>query len=372
VPTNALGDMRKSAAADQPAWARAVRSEVSRSELTRFATQALQSVGVPLAPARTTASVLVLADARAHPSHGVSRLAQYVRLVESGSVNARPNPHIVGRRVALELWDADHALGPVIGYRVIDGLVRRARRTGIAAAIVRNAGHFGIAGAYVLRAMDQGMLGMPPTGGATPVLGTNPLAIGASDGQGRGFLLDMATSVVAVGKVEVAARRGVPIPQGWALDRHGRPTTDAGRALEGMMLPLGGGQETGGYKGYGLAAAVDLLTGVLGDGAWASGVAGMWDTGTPSTVAQAFLVLDPAAFGSVGSFQARLRSWRGEVTGSPRQVVAEPILMAGEREWEADELQRERVRLDPGIAAGLGRLAADLGLRRQWSRLMRT
>ena len=136
------------------------------------------------------------------------------------------------------------------------------------------------------------------------------------------------------------------------------------------MLPLGGGQETAGYKGYGLAAAVDLLTGVLGDGAWASGVAGMWDTGTPSTVAQAFLVLDPAAFGPVGSFQARLRSWRGEVTGSLRQVVTEPILMAGEREWEADELQRDRVRLDPGIAAGLGRLAVDRGLRRQWLRLM--
>jgi LDH2 family malate/lactate/ureidoglycolate dehydrogenase len=324
--------------------------------------------------------VLVLADARGHPSHGCSRLAQYIRLVASGSINARPVPRIVARRAALELWDADRALGPVIGYRIVDRLVRRARRTGIAAAVVRDAGHFGIAGAYPLRAMEQGVIGiavcngsptMAPTGGRVASLGTNPLAIGVPDGTGRGFLLDMATSVVAVGKIEIAARRGQRIPSGWALDRDGCPTTDPARALEGMMLPLGGGPDTSGFKGYGLAAAIDLLTGVLGDGGFASSVAGMWDTGSPTSVGQAFLVLDPAAFGPVGAFHDRVRAWRNEITGVERQPGVERILLAGDREWDADERQQERVSIDPGVIDGLAQVAVAQGIRSAWTRLMR-
>ena len=266
-------------------------------------------------------------------------------------------------------------MGPVIGMRMVDRMVRRARRTGIAAAVVRDAGHFGIAGAYAIRAMGQQMLGivmctgsptMAPTGGRSALLGTNPVAIGAPDGEGRGFLLDMATSVVAVGKVEVAARRGVPIPDGWALDDHGQPTTDPHAALAGVMLPLGGEAETGGYKGYGLSAAVDLLTAVLGGGSSLAAVAGMWDNGRPSTISQTYLVIDPTALGDLAAFQARLRAWHAELIAAPRRPGVAAIHVAGDLEWDADERQRDRVRLVPDVAMDLARLAQETGLQRWW------
>jgi LDH2 family malate/lactate/ureidoglycolate dehydrogenase len=360
-----------------PAWAIPAEPVVDRAALLAFVGACFRSAGVRASDARLTADVLVLADARGHPSHGVSRLRQYLRLVESGSVSPRPDVRVLERRAATELWDADHALGPAVAHRAMERAIRRARRTGIAAVVVREAGHFGIAGAYALRAMDAGLCAIatcngtpiiPPTGARSPALGTNPLAIGVPDGTGRGFLLDMATSVVAGGKVEVAARRGLPIPAGWALDADGRPTTDATAALAGMMLPLGGLAETSGYKGYGLAAAIDLLTGVLGGGAFGLSVAGMWDTGHPSTIGQLLIAVDPAAFGDVAAFHARVTAWRAEMTGRPRQDGVEEILVPGDKEWRADEAQRERVRLVPEVIEDLARLAVERDLLRAWRR----
>jgi len=358
-----------------PAWALPAEPVVDRAALLRFTTACFRSAGVRAADATATADVLVLADARGHPSHGVSRLRQYLRLVDAGSVSPRPRVTVTSRRTAIELWDADHALGPAVAHRAMQRAIRRARRTGIAAIVVHEAGHFGIAGAYALRAMDAGMCAIatcngtpiiPPTGARQPALGTNPLAIGVPDGTGRGFLLDMATSVVAGGKVEVAARRGVPIPEGWALDADGRPTTDAVAALKGMMLPLGGAAETSGYKGYGLAAAIDLLTGVLGGGAFGLSVAGMWDTGHPSTIGQLLLAIDPSAFGDRDAFFARVRAWRAEMTSRARQDGVDEILVPGDKEWRADERQRERVELVPAVLEDLAQLAVERRLVRAW------
>jgi LDH2 family malate/lactate/ureidoglycolate dehydrogenase len=376
MPVGALVDVGPGTG-EVPAWAVPAEPVVDRAALLRFVAACFRSAGVVAADARLTADVLVLADARGHPSHGVSRLRQYLRLVDSGSVSGRPAVRVLDRRTALERWDADHALGPAVAHRAMGWAIRRARRTGIAAVVVKEAGHFGIAGAYVLRAMDAGMCAIavcngtpiiPPTGARAPALGTNPLAVGVPDGEGRGFLLDMATSVVAGGKVEVAARRGLPIPPGWALDAEGRPTTDATAALAGMMLPLGGPAETSGYKGYGLAAAIDLLTGVLGGGASASSVAGMWDTGHPSTIGQLLVAVDPGAFGDPEAFFARVKAWRAEMVGRPRQAGVDEILVPGDKEWRADDAQRDRVRLVPEVVEDLARLAVERRLLRAWRR----
>ncbi len=374
MPVGALVDVGPGEGA-VPAWAVPAEPVVDRAALLGFVATCFRSAGVRGSDALLTAEVLVLADARGHPSHGVSRLRQYLRLVESGSVSPRPRVIVTARRAAMERWDADHALGPAVAHRAMERAIRRARTTGIAAVVVHEAGHFGIAGAYVLHAMDAGMCAIatcngtpiiPPTGARQPALGTNPIAIGVPDGQGRGFLLDMATSVVAGGKVEVAARRGVPIPAGWALDADGRPTTDAVAALQGMMLPLGGLAETSGYKGYGLAAAIDLLTGVLGGGAFGLSVAGMWDTGHPSTIGQLLLAIDPSAFGPLDDFHARVGAWREEMTSRARQDGIDEILVPGDKEWRADERQRERVALVPEVIEDLARLAAERRLLRAW------
>ena len=352
---------------------------VDRGALRAYAAAALRSSGARTRDATLTADTLVLADARGHPSHGVSRLRQYLRLVGGGAIDPRARHTVVARRAALELWDAQRGLGPAVGHRAMARAVSRARSTGMASVVVRGAGHFGIAGAYVLRAMEAGLVGVtlgnaspgvPPTGSRAPGLGTNPIAIGAPDGAGHGFLLDMATSVVALGKVEVARRTGRPIPGGWAVDAAGRPTTDPEAALAGMMLPLGGRRETSGYKGYGLAAAVDLLSGVLGGGTFALEVGGLWDTHAPASGSQLHLAIDPAALGDVAAFGARLRAWRDELKSLPRAPDAHEILVAGELEWRADERQAERVDLLPEVIRDLATLAVELRLLRSWKRVV--
>jgi LDH2 family malate/lactate/ureidoglycolate dehydrogenase len=240
--------------------------------------------------------------------------------------------------------------------------------------VVRDAGHYGIAGAYVLRAMAAGLIGLstcnaeprvPPTGAAAPGMGTNPIAIGGPDGEGRGFLLDMATSVVSLGKVEIRKRAGLLIPEGWALDREGHPSTDPDAILAGMVLPLGGTAETSGYKGYGLAAAVELLTGLLGGGAYGLSTTGLWDTGKPISVSQLHLALDPGTFGGE-SFTGRLRAWRDDLRSLPRQPGVPEILLPGDPEWRADARQADRIDMLASTVHDLAGLAVERGLRRGW------
>jgi LDH2 family malate/lactate/ureidoglycolate dehydrogenase len=358
-----------------PAWATPDGSLV-RTALEAFVAAAFRRVGARPADARLTAETLVLADVRSHPSHGVSRLRQYLRLVESGSIDAAARHERVARRNAFEAWDARHGLGPAVGHRAMGRAIAMAGRAGIGAVVVRDAGHFGITGAYVLRALEAGMIGIamgnatpgvPATGSVEPVLGTNPIAIGAPDGDGRGFLLDIATSVVALGKVEVAQRAGHAIPVGWALDAAGRPTTDPAAVLAGgMMLPLGGAAETAGYKGYGLASAIDVLTGVLGGGTFGLDVTGLWDTGRPTTSSQLHVAIDPRAGGDGEGFSRRLRAWRDQVTSRARSAGVAEILVAGDLEWRAAERQADRVDLSPEVIRDLAALAAERRMLRSW------
>jgi LDH2 family malate/lactate/ureidoglycolate dehydrogenase len=379
VPDVALPAWAVPAPEGEPTRTGAPTVAVDRAALSVFVERVLRASGARPADAALTAHTLVLSDARGHPSHGVSRLRQYVRLIDSGAVDARARHVVTARRAALEAWDARYGLGPAVGVRAMVRAVAMARRAGIGAVVVRDAGHFGQAGAYVLRALEAGMVGismgnatpgMAPVGGAAPGLGTNPIAIGAPDGEGRGFLLDMATSVVAVGKVEVARRAGRRIPAGWGVDADGQPTTDPAAVLEGgRMLPLGGSAETAGYKGYGLASAVDILTGMLGGGSFGLAVTGLWDTGRPTTSSQLHIAIDPT--GADGSddrsaFAARLRAWRDEQTSLARAPDVPEILVAGELEWRADERQAMRIDLLVDVVRDLATLAVERRLLRAW------
>jgi LDH2 family malate/lactate/ureidoglycolate dehydrogenase len=256
----------------------------------------------------------------------------------------------------------------------MDRAILRARRTGLAAVVVRDTAHYGIAGAYVLRAMEAGLIGIsscnadprvPPTGAAAPGIGTNPIAIGAPDGEGRGFLIDMATSVVALGKVEIRKRAGRELPAGWALDGDGRPTRDPDQALAGMMLPLGGVAETSGYKGYGLGAAMEMLTGVLGGGAFGLATPGLWDTNRPVGITQIHLAIDPATFGA-DAFAQRLRAWHRDLVSLRRQPGVDEILVPGDLEWRADERQAQTLQMLVSTVHDLAAVAVERGLRRAW------
>jgi LDH2 family malate/lactate/ureidoglycolate dehydrogenase len=235
--------------------------------------------------------------------------------------------------------------------------------------VVHGSNHFGIAGWYALRAAAAGMIGIAlantsplvaPTRARVPMIGTNPIAIAAPAGDFGTFCLDMATSTVPRGRIEVAARRGETLPVGWAIDAEGRPATTPAAALEGALHPLGGEEATAGYKGYGLSLAVDLLTGVLGGAAFGPNILGLFSTAGASNLGQAFIVIDPAAVDAPGAFEARLAGYLDDLVAAPT-VPDSPgrVLVAGEPEAAAEARSDERgVMIDAVHAANLTALGS--------------
>jgi LDH2 family malate/lactate/ureidoglycolate dehydrogenase len=350
-----------------------VEPRLDADELEAFTAAVCRALGTPDDIAADVAVVLVAADRRGIPSHGTARLPSYVALVDAGVMDPRARPSIDGGRGAFVRFDAGNGWGHHAGRVAIDWAIHTAGTTGIALASSHNANHYGIAGWYALRAASSGMIGMSmtnttgvvaPTRSSAGLIGTNPIAIAAPAGHRPPFSLDMATSTVPRGRIEVAERRGTPIPLGWALGPDGLPTTDASEALEGTLTPLGGGEETAGYKGYGLALAVDVLTGVLAGATFGKRIAGLFDTLAPSDLGQLFLVIDPGAIGDAEAFGARLGDYLDGLTQAPTAPDAlGPVLVPGDPEVAAEAVSRvDGVATDTQHLLSLAALARRFGL----------
>jgi LDH2 family malate/lactate/ureidoglycolate dehydrogenase len=254
----------------------------------------------------------------------------------------------------------------------MDDVSRLARTLGIAAASIRHANHYGIAGWYAMRASARGLIGLTmtntsplvaPTRGRTKLLGTNPLAFAAPAGRFGTLVLDMATSTITWGRLLVAARRGQPMERGVAIDAAGEPTTLPDHALRGgALLPLGGPEETGGYKGYGLSLMVDVLTGVLAAANFGSRVVPFSLTDGPSGLGQLFLAIDPESLAP--GFEARMETLLDELVTAPTAPGAlGRVLIPGEPETRREEEQRERgVIIDPVHHASLVELGERIGV----------
>ncbi len=346
-----------------------------QAPLLRAWTAALiAQLGTPDDVAADVAEVLVASDRRAIASHGTARLPQYVSLVEAGVLDAGARPEIVAVRAALARFDARNGWGHHAGRVAVDWAIDAARTSGCATAIVGGSNHYGIAGWYALRAAAAGMIGVSmtnssplvaPTRARDPLLGTNPIAIAAPAGRRGTFCLDMATSTVPRGRIEVAARRGESLPIGWAIDAEGRPATTPEAALDGALLPLGGLEETGGHKGYGLALAVDLLTGVLAGAAFGPGIVPLFSTHAgPSNLGQAFVAIDPSALDEPGAFERRLEGYLDELVVAPTVPDAPGrVLVPGEPEAAAEARADERgIVIDREHAASLQALADRFGI----------
>jgi len=253
------------------------RTRVDAKRLTDFAIKALQKVGVSEEDAQITARILVATDLRGADTHGVSHLAGYIRGgIRLGNINMNPKLKIFSQAPSTATMDGDRGLGFVIGHHAMIEAMHRAEKTGAGFIAVRNSTHFGAAACYAMMALERDMIGIAVTstglgvvapGSIKPAVGTNPLAVAAPAGKKPPFVLDMATSVVAGGKLEIARREGTSIPEGWAIDKEGKPETDPTKVLHGegggSMLPLGGTPALGGYKGFGLGVLVEILCGVL-------------------------------------------------------------------------------------------------------------
>ena len=218
---------------------------------------------------------------RGHFSHGFNRLrGHYVADIRSGICDPNAEPRVMRETAATALVDGNNGLGAVIGNFAMALAIQKAEEAGVGWVTVKGSNHFGIAGHYAEQALQRGMLGLAftngspyvaPTRSASSLFSTLPLSLAAPGLDGDRLLLDMATAAAAVGKMELARTHGDPIPAGWALDKEGRPTTDPEAALPsggGCGLPLGGPEETSGYKGYGLALLVETFSGILSGSAW--------------------------------------------------------------------------------------------------------
>jgi LDH2 family malate/lactate/ureidoglycolate dehydrogenase len=249
---------------------------IDHCKLTRLVARAFEQLGVPADDAEIAAKILVAADLRGVDTHGVIRFspnAWYVKWLTEGSMTARPNLRVISESASTALVDGDRGMGMVIGQRAMEIAIRKARESGLGTVGVRNSRHYGMSAYYAMMALPHDMIGIAmtnasrqvvPTFGREAKFGTNPLCFAVPAATERPFVLDMATTTAAAGKLELAARQGKPIPLGWALDESAAVTDNPRTAQQARrLLPLGGTRDGGSHKGYGLAILVEILCGVL-------------------------------------------------------------------------------------------------------------
>ena len=346
---------------------------LDESALQAWTSKLLTALATPDDIAGDVAEILVASDRRGIASHGTARLPNYVALVEARVLEPSARPVISRGRRSLTLFDAQNGWGHHASRVAVDWAIAAARREGTATAVVAHSNHYGIAGWYALRAADAGLIGLSftnssplvaPTRSRRPMIGTNPIAIAAPAGRWGRFCLDMATSTIPRGRVEVAARRGETLLEGWAIDVDGQPAITPSAALAGSLQPLGGDEAHGGYKGYGLGLAVDLLTGVLSGSTFGPNILGLFSTEGPSDLGQSFVVIDPTAIDEPGGFEHRLEGYLDQLVEAPT-IAAAPgrVLIPGEPEAEAERKAAARgIVVDAEHHAALARLAERFGL----------
>jgi LDH2 family malate/lactate/ureidoglycolate dehydrogenase len=308
---------------------------------------------------------MVRADLLGADGHGIFRLPQYVRRIKGGAVNVSPKVDIAREAAGMALVDGDNGMGHVVMSFATKTAIEKAKSVGAAWVGVRNSNHAGPASLYASMPLEHDMVGlylavgnanhMAPWGGIDLLLSTNPIAV-AVPGHDGSIVLDMATSVAAYGKVKTAAQRGETIPEGWMIDRQGKPLTDPKRADEGMLVPIGG------YKGYGLALVFGLLAGTLNGAAMGSDTVDFnADDTTPTNTGHAIIALSIAAFGEVDDFKRRVDKIAREIRRSkPLPGVARVWLPGDQSRVKLEERSRLGIPIPPALRESLDKLAGEL------------
>ncbi len=334
-------------------------------------------LGVPEKDAQITTDVLVLADLRGVDSHGVARLPRYYTDLKQGWTKQTDQSRIVRETKATALIDAGQSLGQVVGHKGMELAIKKARDTAVGIVSVSNSHHYGIAGYYSLMALEHDLIGVSmtnaaplvvPTFGSTAILGTNPISLTAPADREKPFVLDMATSVVPRGKLEVYDRQKKLMPLGWAVDRTGRGTSDPHSVLDalskrlgGGILPLGGeGEEHSGHKGYGLALMVDVLSGVLSGASTGLGVD--VDKAKPN-VGHFFMAIDPSAFRPLDEFKRDMDRLAQELKNSPKAQGQNRIYIHGAKSSaRVEKYRRQGIPLGAPVVDEMKRVGNEIGV----------
>jgi LDH2 family malate/lactate/ureidoglycolate dehydrogenase len=304
--------------------------------LLELAQDALDGSGIPPEDAAEIAKVLVTADMFGIHTHGVQRIPQYLDRVSVGGINIRPNIEVKRVAPALALVNGDNGIGPLVGSRALSAALEGARAAGIGAAFVRNSNHFGPVMPYLHEAAREGFAAIiasnatttiAPWGGKETKVGNNPLGWGVPMPGGDPIMLDVALSVVARAKIRAAAAAGQSIPDTWATDAEGRPTTDPSLALAGFLQPIAG------HKGYGLSVMVDLFAGVLSGASYLDRISS-WSVNPerPQDLGHFFIVLDTKVLGSRDELTERIEDFRSRLLATPAADPASPVRLPGQSE----------------------------------------
>lgn len=345
---------------------------VAAENARKFVQSVLIGNGVPPENAAIVADCLVLADLRGVDTHGVNRIPSYMERIRKGVLDAKASPTLHQVTSVVAQVDGKNGFGFVAAHMGMARAIEMAKEFGIGMVSVKHSNHFGMSAWVVQQALDAGMMSLvftnsspalPVWGGRSKLMGVSPIACGAPAGKERPFILDMAPSVAARGKIYKAARRGEKIPTDWALDGEGRPTDDPNKALEGVMLPMGG------PKGSALAIMMDVFSGVLSGSAFAGHVANPYDPSRPADVGHFLIALKPDLFMSLEEFKERMDYLYRRVIDSDKAAGVDRIYYPGEieqltheerlktgipyveAEIEALNKEAERVGVDPIIVS---------------------
>lgn len=344
----------------------AVSAPVPADALQAFVERALGALGLPVDDARAVAGLMVEADLLGYDTHGTFRLRLYADRLRAGGLNPAARPRVLRETAATALIDGDNGLGHLAMQAATRLAIDKARGAGIGWVGVRGGNHAGPAALYVRPQAAEGMIGLAaavgsanhvaPWGGTDILLGTNPIAVAAPSGGADPFVLDMATTVAAIGKIKVLAQRGEKMPEGWMVGRDGKPLTDPNRRDEGFLLPAGG------PKGYGLAVAIGLLAGVLNGAAFGREVVDMTtDTTSPANTGQFVAAIDVAAFTDPAGFRAAAAQAFADLRASEPLPGHDPVRIPGEGRGATRERHlREGLALHPNLRRELDALATEL------------
>jgi L-2-hydroxycarboxylate dehydrogenase (NAD+) len=336
--------------------------------LRHFIHAAFVKHGLPDAEALQVAQLMAEADLQGSDGHGVIRLPMYLKRIKAGGLNVTPNITVVHERAAMAVVDGDNGMGHLVVSKAVDIAIAKARVSGVAWVNTRNSNHAGPASLYSRKPLVHDMLGLyfavgnanhlPPWGGMDMLLSTNPISAGIPAGNEPPVVLDMATTVAAYGKVKAKAKRGEQMPEGWMIDRQGKPLTDPTRAAEGFLLPIGE------HKGYGLALIVGLLAGTLGGAAMGRDVVDFnADHVTKTNTGQAILVIDLAAFGDPAQFKHSVDAIVRDIRNSERLPGVERIWLPGEQSHgKRASYAAQGIPLMGALVTELQALAKDIGI----------
>ncbi|MEY3487028.1 MAG: hypothetical protein RL075_1033 [Pseudomonadota bacterium] len=341
---------------------------LSFEAIRNFIEAALSSQGLPPADALKVATLMAEADMQGSDGHGVIRLPMYIKRIQAGGINKNPVIKVVQERAAMAVVDGDNGMGHLVVSHAVDLAIEKARQCGVGWVSTRFSNHAGPASLYARKPLQHDMLGLyfavgnanhlPPWGGMDMLLSTNPIAAGIPTADEPPVVLDMATTVAAYGKVKAKAKRGEMMPEGWMIDRQGKPLTDPQRAGEGFLLPIGE------HKGYGLALIVGLLAGTLGGAAMGREVVDFnADHVTVTNTGQAILVIDLSAFGDPAIFKHAVDVLVKDIRGSEKLPGVDRIWLPGEQSHERRQrYQSGGIPIANALVTELQSLARELGI----------